>query len=121
MPKRTNDGIKKRCAHKRKTWNDCACPWWFRFYYDGREYAFSLTKVAQARGEAAPKSREQAVAWRDRLRTEIRAGEAASAGEVTLINTVPSALAALLEAGAVSESTRVINLAGEALKAELMV
>lgn len=75
MPKRTHDGIKKRCAHKRKTWNDCACPWWFRFYHHGREYAFSLTKIAHARGEEAPKSREQATGWRDRLRSEIRAGE----------------------------------------------
>lgn len=74
MPKRTNDGVKKRCAHKRKSWNDCACPWWFRFYHGGREYAFSLTKIAHARGEEAPKSREQAITWRDRLRSEIRAG-----------------------------------------------
>lgn len=74
MPKRTNDGIKKRCAHKRKTWNDCACPWWFRFYHGGREYAFSLTKIAHARGEDPPKSRELAITWRDRLRSEIRAG-----------------------------------------------
>lgn len=29
MPKRTDDGIKKRCAQKRKSWNDCACPWGF--------------------------------------------------------------------------------------------
>ena len=74
MPKRTNDGVKKRCAHKRKTWNDCACPWWFRFYHGGREYAFSITKIARARSDEEPKSREQAVAWRDRLRSEIRAG-----------------------------------------------
>ena len=73
MPKRTNDGIKKRCAHKRKTWNDCACPWWFRFYH-GREYTFSLTKLTQARGEQAPRSKDDAIVWRDRLRAEIRGG-----------------------------------------------
>lgn len=74
MPKRTNDGIKKRCAHKRKTWNDCTCPWWFGFYHGGREYRYSLTKLAIARGEQPPASKDEAVVWRDRLRTEIGAG-----------------------------------------------
>lgn len=39
---------------------------------------------------------------------------------LTLINTVPSALAAMLEARRVPRSLRVINLAGEALKRELV-
>ena len=73
MPKRTNDGLKKRCAHKRKTWNDCACPW-FGFHYGAREYRYSLTKLAHARREKPPVSKEQATGWRDRLRSEIRAG-----------------------------------------------
>jgi len=74
MPKRTNDGLKKRCAHKRKTWNDCACPWWFGFHHGGREYRYSLTKLALARGEKAPLSKDDALGWRDRLRDEIRGG-----------------------------------------------
>ncbi|HEY1308468.1 MAG TPA: site-specific integrase [Vicinamibacterales bacterium] len=74
MPKRTNDGLKKRCAHKRKGWNDCACPWWFGFIHKGREYRYSLTKLALARLEEPPKSKDEAIAWRDRLRTEIRTG-----------------------------------------------
>lgn len=73
MPKRTNDGIKKRCAHKRKTWNDCACPWWFEFFH-GRPYRYSLTKLAAARSEPPPRTKEDAITWRDRLRGEIRAG-----------------------------------------------
>ncbi len=42
-----------------------------------------------------------------------------AAGEVTLLNTVPSALAELLRLGAVPPSVRVVNLAGEALRREL--
>ncbi|QQO35652.1 amino acid adenylation domain-containing protein [Bradyrhizobium diazoefficiens] len=40
--------------------------------------------------------------------------------DVTLVNTVPSAIAALLDKEALPSSTRVINLAGERLKASLI-
>jgi amino acid adenylation domain-containing protein len=43
-----------------------------------------------------------------------------AAGEVTLLNTVPSAMAELLRLGAVPESVRVVNLAGEPLVKELV-
>jgi amino acid adenylation domain-containing protein len=43
----------------------------------------------------------------------------AAAGEVTLINTVPSAMAELLRMGGVPDSVRVVNLAGEPLSHEL--
>ncbi|HEY5757537.1 MAG TPA: amino acid adenylation domain-containing protein [Steroidobacter sp.] len=39
---------------------------------------------------------------------------------VTLINTVPSAIAAVLSSGAIPTSTKVVNLAGEALRGELV-
>jgi pristinamycin I synthase-3/4 len=42
-----------------------------------------------------------------------------AAGEVTLVNTVPSALAELLRMGGLPPSVRVVNLAGEPLTAEL--
>ncbi|HET9228124.1 MAG TPA: amino acid adenylation domain-containing protein, partial [Thermoanaerobaculia bacterium] len=42
-----------------------------------------------------------------------------AAGEVTLINTVPSAMAELVRLGAVPPSVRVVNLAGEALPGAL--
>jgi amino acid adenylation domain-containing protein len=42
------------------------------------------------------------------------------AGNVTLINTVPSAIRALLETGSIPASTRCINLAGELLHQELV-
>jgi integrase len=74
VPRRTNDGLRKRCAHKRKTWNDCACPWWFGFHYGGREFRYSLTKLAVVKGEPPPRSKDEATAWRDRLRAEIRSG-----------------------------------------------
>jgi integrase len=74
MPKRTHDGLKKRCAHKRKSWNDCDCPWWFGFHHGGREYRYSLTKLALARVEKPPVTKDDALVWRDRLRTEIGGG-----------------------------------------------
>jgi amino acid adenylation domain-containing protein len=40
--------------------------------------------------------------------------------EVTLINSVPSAIAGLLESGSIPETTRVVNLAGEVLQEELV-
>jgi amino acid adenylation domain-containing protein len=39
---------------------------------------------------------------------------------VTLVNTVPSAIAAILETGGLPDSTRVVNLAGEVLRKELV-
>src|ERR1700730_617312 len=43
-------------------------------------------------------------------------GEAVGAGELSLINTVPSAMAELLRMGALPRSVRTVNLAGEPLK-----
>ncbi|HLM58539.1 MAG TPA: amino acid adenylation domain-containing protein [Pyrinomonadaceae bacterium] len=43
-----------------------------------------------------------------------------AAGEVTLVNTVPSAMAELIRVGGVPASARTVNLAGEALKGELV-
>jgi amino acid adenylation domain-containing protein len=43
-----------------------------------------------------------------------------ASGEVTLVNTVPSAMAELLRVAGVPDSVKTINLAGEALKAELV-
>jgi len=40
--------------------------------------------------------------------------------EVTLINTVPSAIAGIVEAGRLPDTARVVNLAGEALKKEVV-
>jgi amino acid adenylation domain-containing protein len=45
---------------------------------------------------------------------------AAAAMEVTLVNTVPSAMAELLRVGALPKSVAVVNLAGEALPPELV-
>jgi amino acid adenylation domain-containing protein len=43
-----------------------------------------------------------------------------AAGEVTLLNTVPSAMSELVRTGGVPASVRVVNLAGEALKNQLV-
>jgi amino acid adenylation domain-containing protein len=43
-----------------------------------------------------------------------------AAGEITMINTVPSAMAELVRAGAIPPRVRTVNLAGEALKGALV-
>ncbi len=43
-----------------------------------------------------------------------------AAGEVTLVNTVPSAMAELVRGGGIPPSVRTVNLAGEALKGSLV-
>lgn len=75
MPKRTNDGVKKRCDCRRKNWPTCPHPWHFSFHYNGVEHRYSLDKIARARNEPPPTTKNEAVTWRDRLRAEIRAGK----------------------------------------------
>ncbi len=53
------------------------------------------------------------------VRNALQLAEQPPASEVTLVNTVPSAMAQLLKLGAVPASVRTVNLAGEALPAEL--
>jgi amino acid adenylation domain-containing protein len=52
--------------------------------------------------------------------TVLQLPELPHANEVTLINTVPSAMAELLKLGKLPESVMAVNLAGEALKEELV-
>lgn len=73
MPKRTNDGIKKRCAHKCQTWNDCACPWWFGFFRADANTVLADEACARPGRETAT-VKGRAILWRDRLRSEIGAG-----------------------------------------------
>jgi integrase len=74
MPRRVNDGIRKRCDCPRRQWAKCAHPWHFGFHHRGREYRYSLHVIAQARGEQSPTMKSDAAKWRDQLRAEIRAG-----------------------------------------------
>jgi integrase len=74
MPKKTHDGIKKRCEHPRRDWPKCDCPWHFSFHYAGREHRYSLDKIAAARDLKLPRKKADAVALRDALRGEIRGG-----------------------------------------------
>ena len=46
--------------------------------------------------------------------------EATANSEVTLINTVPSVLGAMLSAGGLPDTVRVVNLAGEPLSPNLV-
>ncbi|MCB1036098.1 MAG: amino acid adenylation domain-containing protein, partial [Acidobacteria bacterium] len=49
----------------------------------------------------------------------LAAAQLPARGEITLINTVPSAIAELLRSGGLPEAVRIVNLAGEPLSAEL--
>lgn len=53
-------------------------------------------------------------------RNALELPQLAAKDEVSLINTVPSAIAELIRSGAVPETVQTVNLAGEALKAELV-
>lgn len=74
MPKRTHDGIKKRCDCGRRQWPKCSHPWHFSFHHNGQEHRYSLDVIARARNGRPPESKAEAIGWRDRLRSEIRAG-----------------------------------------------
>ena len=74
MPKRTDDGIRKRCNCGRRRWPKCAHPWHFSFHHGEREYRYSLTVIARTRGEQPPQGKTEARSWRDRLRAEISSG-----------------------------------------------
>ncbi len=89
MPTRVHDGVRKRCACGRQRWSKCKHPWHFRFHHGDREYRYSLDAIARARGEPPPASKLEAVAWRDRLRTEI------AAGTFTDPTTIPAAVAGM--------------------------
>ena len=41
-----NDGLRKRCGCPLRQWSKCVHPWHFGFAYNGREYRWSLHKVA---------------------------------------------------------------------------
>ncbi len=75
MPKRTNDGIFKRCSHPKRQWPKCSDAWWFGFYHAGRDHRLSLDKIARMRNERVPTSKSEAADWRDKLRGEIRLGQ----------------------------------------------
>lgn len=80
MPRRTHDGIRKRCDCAQRQWSKCTHPWHFSFHHGGVEYRVSLDKVARQRGQQPPASKTEATAWRDRLRSEIRSGHFAVSG-----------------------------------------
>src|SRR5687768_8317444 len=39
-----NKGLRKLCAHPRRGWAKCACPWHFNFKWRDKHYRFSLDK-----------------------------------------------------------------------------
>ncbi len=82
MPRRTDDGIRKRCACGRRRWLKCKHPWHFSYHRDGHQYRYSLDVIARDRGEPPPRTRLEATQWRDRLRTELRAGTFRTPGSV---------------------------------------
>jgi integrase len=89
LPKRTNDGIRKRCACGRRRWPKCPHPWHFSFHHGGREHRYSLTVLAHARSEPPPLSKTEAGRWRDRIRAEIASGTLAATRQ-SLSNVAPA-------------------------------
>jgi integrase len=73
MPRQTVGGLYKRCDCARRKWLKCDHPWHFDFY-KGRKFRFSLDVIAKARGEQPPRSKGDAEALADRIRSEIRSG-----------------------------------------------
>src|SRR5437870_2732048 len=68
-----NGGLYKRCDCARRKWLKCDHPWHFDFY-KGRKFRFSLDVIAVARSEQPPRSKSDAEALADRVRSEIRRG-----------------------------------------------
>jgi integrase len=90
MPRRTYDGIKKRCDCPRRAWPKCSHPWHFSFHHNGREHRYSLDRIARARGERPPVGKTEAVAWRDQLRGKVRAGTFVDPDTPTAVTAVPT-------------------------------
>jgi len=67
MKRQRNDGLKKRCKCARRDWPKCRHPWYFGFHHDGKEWRYSLDKVAKLRGEPRPETKADAKAWADKF------------------------------------------------------
>jgi integrase len=65
-----NEGLRKRCGCPRRRWGDCSHPWHVNFKWKGRHYRFSLDR--ESTDEI--RSRAEARAEFDRIRTATRAG-----------------------------------------------
>lgn len=74
MPKRTNDGVWKRCDCGKRRWPKCEHGWYFNFHHGGRSHRYSLDAIARNRAQAPPANKIEATTWRDRIRGEIRDG-----------------------------------------------
>lgn len=74
MPRRTNDGLNKRCCCPKRRWPKCSHAWHVNFHHAGAHHRYSLDAIASHRGDQPPRTKADAVALRDRIRAEIRAG-----------------------------------------------
>ncbi len=68
-----NDGLRKRCGCPRRQWSKCPHPWHVGFAYNGKEYRWSLHKVAN-KPAGYWMSKSEAEGMRDRLRGQVREG-----------------------------------------------
>jgi len=66
MPKRTNDGISKRCDCARRIWPKCIHPWHFNFHTAGKQYRFSLEEIARREGARPPAHPHRGIRVRQR-------------------------------------------------------
>ena len=77
-----NDGLKKRCGCPRRRWSKCVHPWHSGFALDGKEYRWSLHKVAR-KPPGYWMSKTEAKAIADRLRSNIRSGRLTGNGSTS--------------------------------------
>lgn len=74
-----NNGLFKKCEHRRRDWPTCGDPWYMNFAHKGQSHRINLYKYAdKARGYEMPKT--EAETLRDRIRAEIREGTFQSSG-----------------------------------------
>lgn len=73
MSRARNGGLSKRCDCGVRQRIKCPHPWHFDFY-KGKKYRYSLDVIAKARNEKPPRTRGDAEALADRIRSEIRSG-----------------------------------------------
>lgn len=71
MSRRRNDGLRKICDCRPVNWPRCPHSWHFNFFHGGRAYRLSLDRELGRR----IRSKTEAEAGADRLRTNIRNGQ----------------------------------------------
>jgi integrase len=87
IERHTNDGLRKVCRCPRRVWAKCDHSWYFNFKWAGVPHRYGLDKLLQRK----IRSRTEAVAIAEDLRTAIRNGTLAAYVAANLPTPMPSA------------------------------